>query len=97
MRSLVLAAALFAGLAGCSTNPAPATATSPAATTSSSAQALVSTPSSLTLDRGQHGACPLQWTCDYVHYYSTKTACLASDCGASCMRDYNCNGNCVCP
>jgi hypothetical protein len=41
--------------------------------------------------------CPLKWTCDSWHYYSTQTTC-ETYCGVgNCYRDYACNGTCVCP
>ena len=96
MKSLVLAVTLFSGLIGCSRGPEPTT-TAPAP--SSSTQALVSTPSSLTLDKSQNAICLQQWTCDFSHWFSTQTACTTSTAcaGQVCERDFNCNGRCVCP
>jgi hypothetical protein len=68
-------------------------------TPSSGAQALVFTPSSLTLDKSQNATGPLPWTCDFVHWFSTQSACTASAACAPgpCERDFNYNGHCVCP
>ena len=96
MKSLVLAVTLLSGLVGCSRGPEP-TPTAPAA--SSSTQALVSPPSSLTLDRSQNAICPQQWTCDSFSWFSTQSACTSSTAcaGQQCIRDFNCNGRCTCP
>lgn len=97
MRSFVLAATLFAGLVGCSRALEQTTPPPPAAAISSPAtQALLSTPASLTLDRSQRVGCPLQWTCDFIHYFSSLATCTTS-CGGGCERDFNCNGHCICP
>ncbi|QRN95925.1 hypothetical protein JRI60_43945 [Archangium violaceum] len=41
--------------------------------------------------------CPLKWTCNWVRYYSTQSACTTA-CGATpCFTDYACTGSCVCP
>jgi hypothetical protein len=98
MRALVLAVTLFSGLVGCSRGPEPIT-TAPTAvtTTSQDVQALVSTPSSPSFDKGQNAICPYLWTCDEVHWFSTSGACAASSCGSNCFQDYRCNGTCVCP
>ena len=100
MRSFFLAAALFAGVIGCGRGPEPTT-TAPAVVTtpSSSTQALVSTPSSLKIDRSQNNICPSLWTCDDFHWFTTQTACNTSAACAPgpCFRDANCNGTCVCP
>ncbi len=88
---VVVAAGLTFGLGGCGPiDPAPAD--EPAAVSESAA--------------GQEGSeenvtamatCPLRWTCDYWNYYSTKSACEAA-CGVgSCVRDFDCNGTCICP
>jgi hypothetical protein len=96
MRSFVLAVTLFS-LVGCSRGPEPTT-TAPAAVTapSSSAVALVSTPSSLTLHNSQQAICPLRWTCDNIHWFSTQAACTSS-CGPDCYQDARCTLGCVCP
>lgn len=41
--------------------------------------------------------CPLKWTCDYQSYYNTQAQCSAACGGATCDRDYACNGTCICP
>jgi hypothetical protein len=41
--------------------------------------------------------CPLKWTCNWVKYYSTESACTTA-CGATpCFTDYACTGSCLCP
>jgi hypothetical protein len=41
--------------------------------------------------------CPRRWTCDAIHYYSARSACAATACGAACYVDADCNGSCTCP
>lgn len=41
--------------------------------------------------------CPLRWTCDSGSFYSTQSQCIAACNGATCYRDYDCSGSCVCP
>jgi hypothetical protein len=41
--------------------------------------------------------CPLKWTCYDGKYYSTQAHCTTACGGATCERDYACNGTCVCP
>ena len=48
-------------------------------------------------DLGTEAICPLRWTCDSISYYSTQSACLTACAGATCYRDYDCRGTCVCP
>lgn len=100
MRSLVLAVTLFSGLIGCRRGPEPTT-TTPAEVTppSSSTQALVSTPSNLTVDRSQHFFCPIQWTCDSFNWFTTQSACQTSAACASglCERDVRCVAGCISP
>jgi hypothetical protein len=66
------------------------------AASSPTTQALISTPSSLTLDKSQKTLCPLRWTCDSVHFFSTLAQCAATSCGANC--DVGCvfTGSCTC-
>ncbi len=97
MRSVFLAAALFTGIVGCSRGTEPA-ATAPAGSTTSTptTEALISTPSKLTLDKSQNVICTQGWTCDDIHFFGTQALCT-SQCGPGCFRDFNCNGHCVCP
>jgi hypothetical protein len=86
MRSILFAASLITA-AGCSRGAEPA----------ASAQAAVDVPASLTLQAPLGiTSCPRMWTCDFIHWYATKTAC-ASSCGGVCEVDFNCNGRCICP
>jgi hypothetical protein len=97
MRSLVLAVTLFSGPVGCSRGPdltTDPTLTAP----SSSTQALLSTPSSLTLDKSQNvGICPYQWTCDGIHYFKAQPDCTSFCAPRLCQQEFNCHGRCVCP
>jgi len=97
MRSIFLAAAVFTGIVGCSSGTAP-TGSGPACSTTSTQtmEALISTPSKLTLDRSQNAICTQGWTCDDLRFFATQALCT-SQCGSGCFLDFNCNGHCVCP
>jgi hypothetical protein len=41
--------------------------------------------------------CPRRWTCDSSDFYSTQQACITATGCSSCYRDFDCNGNCICP
>lgn len=97
MRSVFLAATLFASVVGCSRSPEPAAAGPACSTTSTrTMEALASTPSPLTLDKSQHAVCTQGWTCDDIQFFGSLAACTAS-CGSGCFRDFNCKPNCLCP
>jgi hypothetical protein len=93
MRSLLLAVALFTGVIGCDRGPE---STAGSTMSTPTTEAVISTPSKLTLDRSQRAICKSGWTCDDVHFFTTQAACNTS-CGGGCFRDFNCNGTCVCP
>lgn len=97
MRSVFLVVTLFASIIGCSRGPE-TTAAGPTCSTTSTRtmEALVSTPSKLTLDKSQNVICSQGWTCDDIRFFGTLAACTTS-CGSGCFRDFNCNGHCVCP
>lgn len=93
MKSLFLAATLFAGVIGCGRGATPA----PAAMAPSTTEAMVSTPATLTLGTSRNITCPLQWECsDTGQFFGSQSQCLAA-CTSSCFREANCSGNCVCP
>lgn len=81
-----LAAAFTLAFMGCGTTAADDPARLEAAEVKASQQGL--------------GICSQAWTCDYTHWYSTQSTCLANCPSApteGCYRDYNCNGRCICP
>ncbi len=89
MRISIVFASLLLGLVGCSQaveDPAPG-GEAPVAHAESPAQNVEDLPP----------ICPLEWTCDYRHYYATKASCQQSACGTRCEQDYYCHIGCTCP
>ncbi|MFP2906925.1 hypothetical protein ACLESD_18145 [Pyxidicoccus sp. 3LFB2] len=44
----------------------------------------------------QQELCPLEWTCDYTHFYDDPSYCNTY-CGGPCFQAHACNRACDCP